>query len=68
MKIKIAKGTGWCTSKVWKALDSLGLWWLTNLFDKILVNGKILEAWRKIVWYQFLWIKEIYRNVGIIEG
>ena len=33
--------------EVWKVLGSLGIQWLTKFFNKILVEGKIPEAWRK---------------------
>ena len=47
MKNKKAVGPDGVPVEVWKVLGSLGIQWLTKFFNKILVEGKIPEAWRK---------------------
>jgi len=41
---------------------------MKNLFNKVLVEGKMPEDWRKrFLLYQFLKAKETCKNVGTIE-
>lgn len=50
MKIQKVFGPNDVPVEVQKALESiedLGIGWLTKLYNKILLEGKILEAWRK---------------------
>jgi len=64
MKIKKAVEPGWYTSRSMEIIR----YKVAKLFNKILVEGKIPDRGGRVMWYQYLRVKEMYRSVGIIGG
>ncbi|KAJ7952361.1 Retrovirus-related Pol polyprotein LINE-1 [Quillaja saponaria] len=48
--------------EVWRCLGDIGVTWLTNLFNKILVTKKMPDEWRKST------LIPIYKNKGDIQS
>ncbi|KAJ7957409.1 Retrovirus-related Pol polyprotein LINE-1 [Quillaja saponaria] len=48
--------------EVWRCLGDIGVTWLTNLFNKILVTKKMSDEWRKST------LIPIYKNKGDIQS
>lgn len=61
MKNGKAVGPDGIPAEAWKACGSVGVTWLTALFNKILENGKMPEAWRHST------IVPIYKKKGDVQ-
>ena len=49
-------------SEVWKCLGDVGVWWLTNQFNKILSIHKMPSEWRRSTQIP------IYKNKGVLQN
>jgi len=65
MKKKMVVGPDEVPVEVWKILGDVSIGWLNYLFNKVLIEGKMAEDWR-VVLYQYLKTKETYKNVETI--
>jgi len=68
MKKKKAVGPNEVPVEVWKILGDVSIGWLKDLFNKVLIEGKMPEGWReRVLLYLYLKAKETYKNVETIE-
>jgi len=62
MKLGRALGPDGIPIEVWKSLGDRGIYWLTNLFNKILMSKSMPNEWRKST------LVPIYKNKGDIQS
>ena len=62
MKSGKALGPNGIPIEGWKCLGDVGVSWLTNFFNKIIVTKKMPHEWRKNI------LVPIYKNVGDIQS
>ena len=61
MKTRKAVSPDTIPIEVWKCLDEVKVRWLTNLYNKIWYNNKMLDEWRKST------LVSLYKNKGDIQ-
>jgi hypothetical protein len=61
MKMGNAVGLDEIPIEVWKCLGDVGIYWLTNFFNKILRGNKMPNEWRKNT------LIPIYKSKGDIQ-
>ena len=62
MKSRRALGPDGIPIETWKCLGDVGVFWLTNFFNKIILTKKMSNEWRKNI------LVPIYKNKGDIQS
>ena len=62
MKSGRALGPDGIPIEAWKCLGDVGVSWLTNFFNKIILTKKMTDEWRKSI------LVPIYKNKGDIQS
>jgi len=68
MKKKKAVRPDEMSVEVWKMLGIVSIWWLKDLFNKVLIREKCQKSGERALWYLYLKAKETYKNFEIIEA